>query len=60
MYEKLLSVVISTPDILLCFNLSGTINLDSDFLKRIAVPPLGRPRRILELESVPDVPVYMY
>ena len=29
MYEKLLSVVILTPDILLCFNLSGTINLDN-------------------------------
>ena len=40
MYKKLLFVVILIPDILLCFNLSGTIYLNSDFLKRIAVPPL--------------------
>ena len=60
MYEKLLSVIILRPDILSCLNLSGTINLHSDFLKSIAVPPLGRPQRTLELESVPDVPVYMY
>ena len=33
MYEKLLSIVILTPEILLCFYLSGTINLDSDFQK---------------------------
>ena len=58
--REITSVVILTPDILLCFNLSGAIHLDSDLLETIAVQPLGRSRRILEIESVYDVPVNIY
>ena len=63
MYEKFIFFCNFNFRYFICLILNGTIYVDNDFLKRIAVTPLSRPQRNLDLELLLNhvsVNIYYY